>query len=85
MLRRHLAGGADQGGADRRSSRASRNRKETSSPEAQVDHFHATCAGLQSENTIAIGQGDRDLEVDRLEMVAIEATAGFEAVVALRP
>jgi hypothetical protein len=31
------------------------------------------------------GQGDRDLEVDRLEMVAIEATAGFEAVVALRP
>ena len=85
MLRRHLAGGADQGGVDRRSSRASRNRKETSSPEAQVDHFHATCAGCSPRTRLQLGQGDRDLEVDRLEMVAIEATAGFEAVVVLRP
>ena len=54
-------------------------------PETQVDHFHATCAGCSPRTRLQLGQGDRDLEVDRLEIVAIEATAGFEAVVALRP
>ena len=85
MLRRHLAGGAEQGGVDRRSS------KGLAKPEGDI-HSGSTSRPLSRDVCrfavrkcdrirLRSGQGDRALEVDRRQLLlnipSLAATAFF--------
>jgi hypothetical protein len=75
VLRRHLVGGAEQGGADRRSSRGlAKPERDILSGSTSRPLSRDVCR-LQSENAT-------EHDCDQVKAIVLEATAGFEAVVA---